>query len=58
MSCHRRGVECEGYALRWVGLAARGSMASRTYKPATYDTAPRKEQACSQLSVEQLSVEK
>lgn len=45
MSCHRRGVECEGYALRWVGLAARGSMAGRTYQPATYDTAPRKEQA-------------
>lgn len=30
-SCHGRGVECEGYPLRWVGLAARGRMALRTY---------------------------
>ncbi|CAI7602582.1 unnamed protein product [Penicillium pancosmium] len=45
MSCHRRGAECEGYALRWVGLAARGSMAGRTYQSATVDPAPRKEQA-------------
>lgn len=37
MSCHRRRVECEGYTLRWVGLAARGNLAGRTYQSATDD---------------------
>lgn len=30
-SCQGRDVECEGYPLRWVGLAARGRIALRTY---------------------------
>ena len=33
MSCSRKGVECEGYNLRWVGAAARGPMAGHTYAP-------------------------
>lgn len=31
MSCHGRGVECEGYPLRWVGLAAGGKTIVRKY---------------------------
>ena len=35
MSCRRRGVECEGYVLRWVTVdaaaAARGTLAGQTY---------------------------
>ncbi|QGA16161.1 hypothetical protein EYB26_003828 [Talaromyces marneffei] len=43
--CMRCGVECEGYPLRWVGLAARGRMAVRTYQSVADDSAPRKQQA-------------
>jgi hypothetical protein len=49
MSCHSRGVECEGYPLRWVGLAARGRMAARTYQSVTADPAPREKQASVRL---------
>ena len=39
MSCHGRGVECEGYPLRWVGLAARGRMATvQSYQSMSNDS--------------------
>jgi hypothetical protein len=38
MSCHQRGVECEGYTLRWINQSAAN------------DPTPRKEQASVRLS--------
>lgn len=31
MSCTERGVLCEGYVMRWVGVAARGKLAGETF---------------------------
>lgn len=44
VSCYQRGVECEGYVLRWVGAAARGNMAGQAYQSSTCDPvgAPRR----------------
>jgi hypothetical protein len=35
-SCSERGVDCEGYVLRWVGVAARGHLAGQT-NPTSYN---------------------
>jgi hypothetical protein len=38
MSCSLRGVECEGYVLRWIDATARGTLAAKTYTAPDRDT--------------------
>jgi hypothetical protein len=38
MSCSLRGVECEGYVLRWVDAAARGTLTGQTYAALDHET--------------------
>ena len=52
LSCHQRGVGCEGYTLRWVGLAARGIMVGRrTYQFFADDNGAPREQMSSSASL-------
>lgn len=38
MNCTLRGVECEGYVLRWIDVAARGTLAGQTYTAPDQET--------------------
>lgn len=36
-TCLTKGIECEGYALKWSGLASRGKLAGKSSMPAASD---------------------
>lgn len=40
MNCSLRGVECEGYVLRWVDAATRGALAGQTYTAPDHEVDP------------------
>lgn len=40
-SCLDKGIECEGYTLKWTGLASRGKLAGKTSMPKSKPTKPK-----------------